>query len=192
MIRIDDTLISLDLLEKKFCCNLKKCKGQCCIDGDSGAPLTAEEVELLPIIIEKVKQYMRPEGIEAIEMQGTHVIDSDNETVTPLIDGKECAYTIFENNIAYCAIEKAWKENKIDFRKPVSCHLYPVRVKSYNDFVAVNYDIWKICEPARILGSKKGVLVYEFLKEALIRRFGRSWYNQLDIAAKEIESLREK
>jgi len=192
MIRIDDTLISLDLLEKKFCCNLKKCKGQCCVDGDSGAPLTAEEVELLPGIIEKVKQYMRPEGIAAIEMQGTHVIDSDNETVTPLIDEKECAYTIFENNITYCAIEKAWKENEIDFQKPISCHLYPVRVKSYNDFEAINYDIWKICEPARIFGSKKGVLVYEFLKEALIRRFGRSWYNQLDIAAKEIESLEEK
>jgi len=146
MLRIDDTLISFDLLEKKFCCHLDKCKGLCCVKGDSGAPLSDEEVLLLPKIIEKVKPYMRSEGIESIDRQGTHVIDSDHESVTPLIDGKECAYTIFEKGIAKCAIEKAWLEKVIDFQKPISCHLYPIRVKSYNDFVAVNYDKWDICE----------------------------------------------
>lgn len=186
MLRIDDTLISLDLIDKNFCCHLDKCKGICCVKGDSGAPLDKMEVEILPSIIDKIKPYLRPEGIEAIEKQGTHVIDSDHETVTPLINGEECAYTIFENGIAKCAIEKAWIEKKIDFQKPVSCHLYPIRVKQYDSFAAVNYDKWDICQPARILGDRKGIPVYQFVKDALIRKFGENWFRQLEIAAKEI------
>jgi hypothetical protein len=191
MLRIDDTLISLDLIERNFCCYLDKCKGQCCVKGDSGAPLISNEVELLPAIIEKIKPYMRPEGIEAIEKQGTHVIDTDHEEVTPLIDGLECAYTIFEDGIAKCAIEKAWLEKVVDFQKPVSCHLYPVRVKTYNSFEAINYDKWDLCQSARILGDRKGIPVYKFAKDALIRRFGNNWFEQLQIAAKEIESMKQ-
>jgi hypothetical protein len=192
MLRIDDTLISLDLLDKKFCCHLDKCKGLCCVKGDSGAPLTDAEVKLLPEIIEKVKPYMRQEGIESIEKQGTSVIDSDHEYVTPLINGEECVYTIFEDGIAKCAIEKAWLEKVISFQKPVSCHLYPVRVKQYESFDAVNYDKWDICQAARALGDRKGIPVFQFVKDALVRRFGENWYNRLEIAAKEFEKLNKK
>jgi hypothetical protein len=192
MLRIDDTLISLDLLQKKFCCHLQRCKGLCCVKGDSGAPLTDEEVNLLPQIIGKILPYMRQDGVEAIEKHGTHIIDSDNEAVTPLIDGKECAYTIFEKGIAKCAIEKTFYEKAIDFQKPVSCHLYPVRVKKYEGFVAVNYDKWEICDPARKYGEKVGIPVFEFVKNALVRRFGSDWYNRLQIAAKEIGKEEKK
>lgn len=192
MVRIDDTLISLDLFEKRFCCHLDKCMGMCCVKGDSGAPLTEEEVALLPLIIDKVKPYMRQEGINAIENQGTHIIDSDKEAVTPLIDGKECAYTIFEKGIAKCAIEKSWHEKMINFQKPISCHLYPVRVKKYDCFEAINYDNWEICEAARILGYKEDIPVYKFVKTSLIRQYGIDWYEQLTIAAREFESSKQK
>jgi hypothetical protein len=190
MLRIDDTLISLDLIDKKFCCHLDKCKGLCCVKGDSGAPLSNEEAELISTIIDKIKPYMRPEGIDAIEKQGTHVIDADHELVTPLINGEECAYTIFENGIAKCAIEKAWLDKKIDFQKPISCHLYPVRIKKYETFDAVNYDKWDICQAARILGDRKGIPVYQFVKDALIRNFGENWYQQLELAVKELEKMK--
>jgi hypothetical protein len=192
MLRIDDTLISLDLLEKKFCCHLIRCKGICCVKGDSGAPLSSKEVELLPEIIEKVKPFMRKEGIDAVEKQGTHVIDSDFEAVTPLIEGKECVFTIFEKGIAKCAIEMAWQEKLIDFQKPISCHLYPIRVKTYDGFEAVNYDKWDICDPARILGVKEEIPLFEFVKEALIRRFGDDWYDRLEIAAREFENAKQQ
>ncbi len=123
MLQIKDSIISLELINNKFCCDLEKCKGACCIKGDSGAPLTIEEVKLLPSIIGKIKPYLRHEGIEAIEKLGTHVIDIEKEPVTPLIDGLECAYVVFENGIAKCGIEKADLTGVIKFRKPVSCYL---------------------------------------------------------------------
>jgi hypothetical protein len=188
MIRIEDTLISPDVIEKKFCCHLQKCYGACCVKGDSGAPLNEEEVKLLPRIIEKIKPFLRPEGVKAIENQGTHVIDSENEPVTPLINGEECAYTLFENGIAKCGIEKAFIEGSINFQKPVSCHLYPIRVRKFENFLAVNYDKWEICDPARKYGDKIGIPVYKFVKDALIRRFGEDWYNQLQQAAESLAS----
>ncbi|MBN1949875.1 MAG: DUF3109 family protein [Bacteroidales bacterium] len=187
MLQINDTLISFDVLEKHFCCDLEQCKGVCCVKGDAGAPLTAEEVELLPRIIEKVKPFMRPEGVRAVEEQATHVIDDEGETVTPLVNGEECAYVIFENGIAFCAIEKAFLEGKIKFQKPVSCHLYPVRIRKYEQFTAVNYDTWDICKPARLKGEELKLPVFEFVRDALIRKFGKDWYKHLSIAKKELK-----
>ena len=187
MINIKDTLISNDLLESKFCCDLESCKGACCIKGTSGAPLTDEEIELLPQIINKIKPYLRKECIELIEKSGTHVIDEENEAVTPLNNGLECAFVIFEDEIAKCGIEKAFLAGSSDFRKPVSCHLYPVRIKKYDQFIAVNYDRWDICNPARVYGNKIGLSVIEFVKEALIRKFDNDWYKHLKIAAKKIQ-----
>jgi hypothetical protein len=189
MLQIKDTIISLDLIEKKFSCDLDKCKGACCVKGDSGAPLTPEEVEILPVIIDKIKPFLRPEGVEAIALQGTHVIDGEDETVTPLVNGEECAYVVFENGIARCGIEKAYSAGAIQFRKPVSCHLYPVRVKRFDKFLAVNYDKWEICEPARVKGNDLELPVYKFVKEALFRRFGEDWYHHLSIAARQPEKL---
>jgi hypothetical protein len=190
MLRIDDTIFSFDILEKKFRCNLSKCYGNCCRYGDSGAPLSNEEAHILTEIWEKVKPYLRKEGISAIESQGTSVTDFENDKVTPLINGEECAYTIIENDIYLCGIEKAWTDGKIEFRKPLSCHLFPARIKYYSDFRAVNYQELAICSPARIAGERDGLYVYEFLKEPLIRALGAKQYKELCIAARELRKSR--
>jgi hypothetical protein len=192
MLRIDDTIFSFDILEKKFCCNLTKCHGDCCRYGDSGAPLAAGEVLKLREIWEKVKPYMRPDGIREIEEHGTSILDIENENVTPLIDNKECAYTIIKDGIFLCAIEQAWYEGKVDFRKPLSCHLYPIRIKQFSAFRAVNYDEQPVCLPARREGQDKGMYVYEFLKVPLIRAIGEKMYDELCVAAVELKKRKKR
>jgi hypothetical protein len=186
MLRIGDTIFSFDILEKKFRCSLPLCHGNCCRYGDSGAPLSPSEVGILDDIWNEVKPYLRPEGISAIEEKGRSVKDFENERVTPLIGNEECAYTIVKEGIFMCGIEKAWYEGKVKFRKPLSCHLFPVRVKSFSDFRAVNYEELAICYAARNCGSNEGVYIYEFLKEPLIRAFGEDLYKDLCIAADEL------
>ena len=186
MLRIDDTIFSFDILEKKFRCNLPKCLGNCCRYGDSGAPLSADEAYILSEIWDLVKSYLRPEGILAIEEKGTSVVDFENDNVTPLIGNEECAYTAVKGNMLLCGIEQAWSEGKISLRKPLSCHLFPIRIKYYSDFRAVNYEELAICLPARVTGEREGIYVYEFLKEPLIRALGDNLYKDLCIAAKEL------
>jgi hypothetical protein len=184
MIIVEDKLVSEDLLEKEFVCNLGACKGACCIEGDSGAPLEDEEAGILEEEFEQIRPFIRPEGLKAIEEQGVYIIDSDGDLVTPLIEGKECAYTGFdEKGIAYCGIEKAWKEGKTSFRKPISCHLYPIRVTKLPDYIALNYNKWEICSPACSLGAQLKVPVYRFLRESLIRAYGEDWYRMLEETA---------
>ena len=166
MIEIGRTLISDELVEKKFVCDLNACKGACCVHGDSGAPLEDDEAKMLKKIYPSVKPYMTEKGIQAVEKQGEWITDSDGDKVTPLVGGnKECAYTVFEKGMALCGIEKAWKDGKIKFQKPISCHLYPVRITSYKKFDAVNYEVWNICKPACACGEKLEVPVYKFVKE---------------------------
>jgi hypothetical protein len=186
MLRINDTIFSFDLLEKKFRCNLPACLGNCCRYGDSGAPLSVAETLILDDIWSEVKPYLRPEGIKAIEEKGKSVTDFEKERVTPLIGNEECAYTILKDNIFFCGIEKAWTDGKISFRKPISCHLFPVRIKYYSDFKAVNYEELAICSQARKAGTEEGIYVYEFLKEPLIRALGEDLYKDLCIAAEEL------
>ena len=186
MLRINDTIFSFDLLEKKFRCNLPACLGNCCRYGDSGAPLSVAETLILDDIWSEVKPYLRPEGIKAIEEKGKSVTDFEKESVTPLIGNEECAYTILKDNIFFCGIEKAWTDGKISFRKPISCHLFPVRIKYYSDFKAVNYEELAICSQARKAGTEEGIYVYEFLKEPLIRALGEDLYKDLCIAAEEL------
>lgn len=188
MLRIGDYIFSLDLLQKKFACDLHACLGNCCRYGDAGAPLGENEVEILEQIIDSVDPYLREEGRIAISEQGTSVMDIDGEMVTPLINGQECAYTILEGNILKCAIEKAWSEGKTDFRKPLSCHLFPVRVKKYESFTAVNVEEWPVCFPGREKGRKEGIYVYEFLEDALKRAFGEDIYRQICFAAESIKN----
>ena len=184
MLQIDEKVVSLPVLQEKFVCDLDKCLGACCVQGDAGAPLLPEELPVLKSIFPVLMPYLRPESVESISSQGTHVIDeNDGEPVTPLLNGKECVYAIFENGIARCAIEKAWSEGKISFRKPVSCHLYPIRIKEYENFTAVNYDRWPVCRPAITRGEKLNVPVYVFCRESVIRRFGSDFYRQLEVAA---------
>lgn len=184
MIVIDNTIVSEDLLDKHFVCALDKCKGACCVEGDSGAPLEWEETSVLEKVLEKVKPFMTSEGIKSVEEYGTWLIDSEGDFVTPLIEGvRQCAYVFFEKGIAKCAIERAYQEGKIDFRKPVSCHLYPVRITKHETYDAVNYNRWDICSPACANGKQLGVPVFQFVKDALVRKYGSEWFEQLEGAA---------
>lgn len=183
MFQIGRTLISEEILEEAFVCDLSACKGACCVEGSAGAPLQEEETRTLEAVYPDVRPYLRPEGIEAIEAQGTFVKGSDGDWETPLVRGKECAYVVFEKGVALCGLEKAWKEGATTWRKPVSCHLYPVRVREYTRITAVNYHQWQICDPACRLGQELKVPVYRFVREALIRKFGEQWYAELEEVA---------
>src|SRR5664279_4606114 len=186
MLRINDTIFSFDILEKKFRCDLPVCLGNCCRYGDSGAPVSDEEAQILENIFDKIEPFLRPEGLASIKEKGTSVTDFENEKVTPLIGNEECAYTTKSGNIFLCGIEQAWSEGKITFRKPLSCHLFPIRIKHYSDFRAVNYEELAICSPGRKCGAHESIYVYEFLKEPLIRALGGDLYDELCIAAIEL------
>ncbi|NJN26208.1 MAG: DUF3109 family protein [Cyclobacteriaceae bacterium] len=189
MIVIDKTVISDEIADNYFLCDLNKCKGGCCVEGDLGAPLEDDELLKLDEIYEKVKPYLSAESIAAIEQQGKYIFDEDGEYSTPTINGKECAYAIYdERGILKCGIEKAYEEGNSKFKKPISCHLYPIRVTKYDNYHALNYDRWEICLPACELGRKTKLPLYKFLKEPLIKKFGKLWYQKLCFA---IESPKE-
>ena len=179
MIQIEDKIISLDIFETYFFCDLSACKGSCCVEGDSGAPLLYEEKKILEEIYEKVKPYMSKEGKVEVEKNGVSTIDKDGDLTTTLVKNKECSFVIFENGIAKCSIEKAYNNGSIEFKKPISCHLFPIRIAEYPDFEAVNYEKIKICKPACDCGSKLKIPLFVFLKEPLIRKYGESWYEEL-------------
>ncbi|GLB53111.1 hypothetical protein NBRC110019_21510 [Neptunitalea chrysea] len=184
MFQIDKTIVSEEVISKDFVCNLSACKGACCIDGEAGAPVEDDETKILDEIYPKVKPFMRPEGVKVIEEQGTYVKGEDGEWETPLINGADCAYVIFDDKgTALCAIEEAYNQGEVNWKKPVSCHLYPVRVKEYSSFSAVNYHKWHICDDACSLGKELQVPIYKFVKEALIRKYGEAWYNELEEVA---------
>jgi hypothetical protein len=184
MIVIDKIIVSDEIRDIRFCCHLEKCLGACCIEGDAGAPLEESEIALLEDDIDQVKPFMMKSGIEVVDKSGVFDYDMSGEYVTPLIHNRDCAFVYYENNIARCAIEKAYEEGKISFQKPISCHLYPIRIKKHKDFEAVNYHKWHICEPARTLGKETNLPLYKFLKDPLIRKYGKNWYLKL---VKEIE-----
>jgi hypothetical protein len=184
MIVIDNTIISGEILDIHFCCNLEKCKGACCVEGDAGAPLEEEEISALEDYIDRIKPFMQKEGIRVIEKSGVFDYDMNGEYVTPLIADKDCAFVYYEHDIARCAIEKAFEEKKISFRKPLSCHLYPIRIKTYASTETVNYHKWSICQTACAKGKEINLALYKFLEDPLIRKFGEEWYKQL---VKQIE-----
>lgn len=188
MFQLGKTIVSEDIIKKDFVCNLSACKGACCIDGDAGAPLELEETKILEAIYPKVKPFLRKEGIAAIEAQGKFTTNDFGEHETTLIDGADCAYVIFDKKgTALCAIEEAYNQGEIDWKKPVSCHLYPVRVKDYTEFSAVNYHKWEICDDACTLGKELQVPIYKFVKQALIRKFGEDWYMELEKVAEKMK-----
>ncbi len=179
MVRIGKTIVSFDILREYFACDIEVCGGGCCWYGDSGAPLTKAEVKLLEKIYPAIVDYLPARSAEVTDRVGRSVTDSDGEMVTPLVGGKECAYAICSNKIFSCAIEKASESGVVKFRKPLSCHLFPVRVSQLKGFLSVSYEQWQICESGRKKGLSEGILLYEFLKEPLIRRFGEAWYREL-------------
>ncbi|GHV64198.1 hypothetical protein FACS1894199_01890 [Bacteroidia bacterium] len=187
MLLIGDVLVSLDILEKKFCCDLSVCHGVCCLEGDAGAPLDEKEVEEIKAGYEDIRLFMRAEGVKVVEEQGFAVLDREGDTVTPLIEGRECAYSVVENGTFLCAIEKACLAGKGMFRKPKSCYLYPIRVSVFGGREALNYHQWEVCDSARLKGEKEGVPLYRFLQNPLIARYGLEWYDELELAAREWE-----
>lgn len=179
MLIVDKILVSDALKDTYFACNLHACKGDCCVAGDAGAPLEEEEISILEDVLGEVIPYMSPEGKDAVDWAGVFEYDTEGEYVTPLVNDAECAFVIVEDDINYCAIEKAYFEGKIKFHKPVSCHLYPIRIKKVGDTEAVNYDQWSVCAPALVHGKSVGIPLYQYLKEPLIRKFGSKWFAKL-------------
>lgn len=193
MIQIDDAIVALDIIEENFLCDLSACKGECCVEGESGAPLEDDEVEILKQILPHVWDDLSDQAKALIEKQGVAYADRDGDMVTSIVNGQDCVFTYYdEKGICKCVIEKAYKEGKIDFYKPISCHLYPIRLEKYRDFTAVNYHRWRVCKAAVLLGDKEGLKIYQFLKEPLIRKFGEAWYNELCIAVEEYKKLKQK
>ncbi|MBC8109484.1 MAG: DUF3109 family protein [Verrucomicrobia bacterium] len=186
MLVVKNAYISDDIAEKKFVCDLEKCKGACCTEGELGAPLEVEELETLEAIYEDVAPYLTEAGRKAIAEQGKWVKDFEGDFSTPTVGTAECAYAIYDQQgILKCGIEQAYNEGKVAFKKPISCHLYPVRITKYGDWDAVNYHRWDICDPACSLGESLKVPVYKFLKNALVRKYGEDWYAELANAIEE-------
>lgn len=193
MIQINDAIVALDIIEENFLCDLSACMGECCVEGESGAPLEKEEVAVLEEILPLVWDDLSPEAQKVIQKTGVAYKDTDGEMVTSIVNGKDCVFTYYdEKGICKCAIEKAHKEGKTDFYKPISCHLYPIRLQKYRDFTAVNYHRWSVCKAAVALGNKEGLKIYQFLKTPLIRKFGEAWYNELCIAVDEYKKMKEE
>ncbi|MBN9483594.1 MAG: hypothetical protein BGO70_14015 [Bacteroidetes bacterium 43-93] len=190
MIAIDNVLLSDSVVEEQFVCDLSACKGGCCVDGDCGAPLTEEETKIIAKTYPKIKSYLLPEYIAEVEKQGTHVIDDEYGFVTPTINGGICVYAYTdEAGIVKCTFEKAWKEGKIKFQKPISCHLYPIRIKEMDGYDAVNYEPRKkLCKPACKLGRQLKIPVYKFLKDSITRKYGQEFYDTLDAVARKMNA----
>lgn len=189
MIQIEDKLISEDIFSEEFVCNLSKCKGACCVEGDVGAPLDKEETIILGQIYDKIKPYLTSEGIEALEHQGAWTVDPmDGDYVTPMVENRECAYVTYdERGVTKCGIEKAYEAGVIDWQKPISCHLYPIRITEYSTFSAFNYHKWEICSDACRLGKELKMPVYKFLKTPLVRKYGEEFYRILSEVGEEWE-----
>lgn len=186
MIQIKDTLVSLDLIEKYFVCDLDACLGACCIEGDAGAPLAPGEAERIEEVLPVVKPYLLPRALTAIKEDGASYLDPDGDLVTQIVDGRDCVYTCYApGGKCLCALEKAYREGKIPDVKPISCRLYPVRLREYDGFTAVNFHKWKICKPAEAMGRKLGIRAYQFLKGPLTAKFGKEWYDELELTAEE-------
>ena len=186
MIQIENTLVSFDLIEEMFCCNLSACKGMCCVEGDTGAPVEREELPLLEAALPVVWNDLSEQARKVITRQGATYLDKEDEYVTSIVDGKDCVFTCYDaDGICRCALEKAYRAGVIQFQKPISCHLYPIRIAKYKEYLAVNYHQWSVCRPAVTCGKTSRLPVYQFLKTPLIRRFGINWYEQLEAVAKE-------
>ena len=182
----ENTLVSLDVLEKEFCCDLDTCRGCCCIEGDAGCTVESEEEDAIRKILPSLLPEMTKEAREVVEKQGIAYNDPSGERVLSIVNDKDCVFARTDHNgWCYCLIEKAYKAGRLPFNKPISCHLYPIRLTKVGDMVGVEYHRWDICHCGRKLGKKLHLPLYQFLKEPLIRRFGEAWYAELELTAQE-------
>lgn len=188
MVQIGNVIVSFDVLKQKFCCDLEACKGQCCVEGDSGAPITQEEKAKLDEVLPTVWNELSVQAKEVINRQGTSFVDCEGDLVTSIVNGKDCVFTCYDDKgCCYCAIEKAFKAGKTDFYKPISCHLYPIRISKIGSYDAANYNKWDVCKVAILKGEKADLSIYQFLKEPLIRKYGAEWYKELEETAAELQ-----
>jgi hypothetical protein len=195
MIAIDNVLISDDVIEAKFVCDLHKCKGGCCEDGDAGAPLEKEEMKIIDENFEEIKPYLTREGLSEINKTGKYLYDREFGWVTPTVNGKICAYGFRDKQgIIKCGIEQAYYDGKLGWKKPISCHLYPIKISEGRKYTNVNYEPRDVlCNPACALGKKLKLPVYQFLKEAIVRKFGPGFYDALhQIATDYFEEAKSK
>ena len=180
MLAIGKTLVSLDLLDRHFVCDIAACKGECCIKGDAGAPLEDHEIDILEASVDRIRPYMDSVGRSKVDGDGVFEIDRDGDKGTVLLENGRCAFAnVSEDGTYTCAIEEANAKGDIQFKKPISCHLYPVRITKYPNYDAVNYDQWEICRPACRCGAQLQVPLFRFVKDALVRKYGAEWYEEL-------------
>lgn len=192
MFQINDTIVASDVIEESFICDLSVCKGECCVEGESGAPLEEEEVKIIEDLLPQVWNDISPAAKDIINKQGVAYRDYDGEMVTSIVNGKDCVFTYYDDKgVCKCVIEKAYREGRVDFYKPISCHLYPIRLQKYENFTAVNYHRWSVCKAAVLFGKREGVKIYQFLKEPLVRRFGEEWYKELSLVAEEYNKSKQ-
>lgn len=188
MLQIKDVIVSFDVLTESFSCDLAHCKGECCIEGDAGAPVTPDEIAQIEELLPTIWEDLSIEARKVINSQGVAYTDPEGELVTSIVNGKDCVFTCYgDDGCCYCAIEKAYRNGLCKFKKPVSCHLYPIRVKRIGDYYGLNYDRWDVCRAAVLKGRKDGIPIYKYLKEPLVRRFGQEWYDELELTVEELK-----
>lgn len=203
IVQIGDVLVSPDIFTEYFCCDLERCKGECCIEGDAGAPVEMDEVMQLEDVLDTVWDDLSAQAQAVIDKQGVVYTDEEGDLVTSIVNGKDCVFTYYDelkfkddftgkdvcvNGCCLCAIEKAYRAGKTQFCKPISCALYPIRVaKLSNGLVGLNYNEWSVCKCAREKGRELKLPLYKFLRGPLIRRFGEEWYEGLEICAKQLQ-----
>ncbi len=186
MFQIQNTLVSLDLAEEFFCCDLDACKGECCIEGDAGAPVTDAECREIRRALPAIEKEMLPRAVEEVKRNGVAYVDEEGDLVTTILDGRNCAFTCYgPGGVCLCALDGAYRRGETQWRKPISCALYPVRLTEYDSFTAVNYHRWNICRPARAKGRREGIRLYQFLEGPLTERFGADWYSELKLCCEE-------
>ena len=189
ILQVGNVLVSPDIITEKFCCDLDACKGECCIEGDAGAPVTLDEIMEIEDALDVVWDDLSASAQAIIDKQGVAYTDIEGDLVTSIVNGKDCVFTCYdEKGCCYCAIERAYRQGRVPFYKPVSCHLYPIRVGEYGPYRALNYDRWDVCKMAVLKGQKENLPIYKFLREPLIRRFGEDWYAELELVAEELNS----
>ena len=190
IIQVGNVLVSPDIITEKFCCDLDKCHGICCVEGDAGAPISMDEIAETETALDVVWSDLKASAQAVIDRQGVAYVDEEGDLVTSIVGGKDCVFTCYEGDCCLCALEKAYRGGKTQFKKPISCALYPIRAKEFSGgLVGINYHKWRICRDAVVKGEALNLPVYKFLKAPLIERFGEDWYKELCQAAEEIEAL---
>lgn len=190
ILEVGGILISSDLLTEDFCCDLETCLGACCVEGDAGAPVTLDEIGEIESCVDEVWKDLSAQAQSVIDRQGVAYTDQEGDLVTSIVRGKDCVFTCYKDGLCLCALEKAYREGRTHWCKPISCALYPIRAKQFTDgTIGLNYNRWKICESGVRKGRELHLPLYRFLEGPLTRRFGEEWYRELCEVADEIQRL---